>query len=89
MLLCSGQRGGGLWQRWRPWLEFRGFTAPSSSPHPQKRQVDLLNSQGLLQPLGDILDHEANLVGLIQPAMNVIFTRRADVPAIDKMKVFC
>ena len=56
-----------------------------TQPPPQKRQADPLNSQGLLQPLGDILDHKANLVGLFQPAMNVIFTRRADVPAIDKM----
>lgn len=35
MLFCGGQRGGGLWQRWRPWVEFRGLTAPSPSPHPK------------------------------------------------------
>lgn len=59
-----------------------------TQPPPQKRQLDPLNFQGLLRPPVDILDHEANLVGLFQPAMNVIFKRRADVPPRDKMKVF-
>lgn len=35
MLFRSGQRGGGLWQWWRPLVEFRGLTAPSPSPHPK------------------------------------------------------
>lgn len=35
MLFRGGQRGGGLWQWWRPLVEFRGLTAPSPSPHPK------------------------------------------------------
>lgn len=35
MLFRGGQRGGGLWQRWRPWVEFRGLTSPSPSPQPK------------------------------------------------------
>lgn len=88
MLFRGGQRGGGPLAAVETLGGVQRAHLSLTQPPPQKRQVDPLTSQGLLQPPGDILDQKADLAGLFQPAMSVIFRRRADVPPRDKMQAF-